>query len=203
MVGGSQTLSGSIVRLEPLSLDHFDDLCEAGIDPALWKLTLWNVSDKDVMQRYIEAAIEQRANGSGLPFAIMVKDAARGAEGFRAVGSSRLFNHDRTHNRVEIGNTWIGTRWQKTMVNTETKLLLIDYAFEHLKCVRVEFKTDVLNDVSRSALKRLGAVEEGVLRKHGLTWTGRYRDSIFYSILDTEWPEVRQKLKMKLEKYAK
>jgi RimJ/RimL family protein N-acetyltransferase len=118
----------------------------------------------------------------------------------RVIGSTRFMNIDRVNRRVEIGSTWIAPAWQRTAVNTEAKYLMLKHAFEVWGCVRVELKTDALNQQSRDAILRLGAKEEGTLRKHLLTWTGRIRDSVYFSILDTEWPEVKARLDKKLAK---
>jgi N-acetyltransferase len=114
------------------------------------------------------------------------------------IGSTRFMNIDRVNRRVEIGSTWIAPRWQRTAVNTEAKFLMLRHAFEEWKCVRVELKTDVLNQKSRNAILRIGAKEEGILRKHVITWTGRVRDSVYFSILDTEWPEVKTRLESRV-----
>lgn len=110
------------------------------------------------------------------------------------VGSTRFGNYDPANRRIEIGWTWLAKPWQRTTVNTEAKYLMLSHAFEKLGLVRVELKTDVLNEPSRKAMLRIGAKEEGILRKHTLMWTGRYRDSIYYSILDDEWPAVKRRL---------
>ena len=140
------------------------------------------------MLDYIESGLATLRDGTGLPFVTVEKKSDR------IVGSTRFGNYDPANRRIEIGWTWIAKPWQRTAVNTEAKYLMLSHAFEQLKCVRVELKTDVLNEPSRRAMLRIGAREEGVLRKHTLMWTGRYRDSIYYSILDDEWPEVKSRL---------
>jgi RimJ/RimL family protein N-acetyltransferase len=184
------TLQGRHVRLEPLSLAHLDPLAEVGLDAELWRWTLAQIGSKDDLRRYIEAALALQQAGSALPFAILSGD--------RAVGSTRYGSIDRVNRRLEIGWTWVAKDWQRTSVNTEAKYLLLGHAFETLWCVRVEFKTDVLNEPSRRALLRIGATEEGTLRRHLLTEAGRWRDSVYYSILDSEWPAVKQRLEEKL-----
>ncbi len=184
------TLQGRHVRLEPLSLAHLDPLAEVGLDADLWRWTLAQLGSKDDVRRYIEAALTLQQGGTALPFAILSGD--------RVVGSTRYHNIDRANRRLEIGWTWVAKDWQRTPVNTEAKYLLLGHAFESLWCVRVEFKTDVLNEQSRRALLRIGATEEGTLRRHMLTETGRWRDSVYYSILDSEWPAVKQRLEEKL-----
>jgi N-acetyltransferase len=120
----------------------------------------------------------------------------------RVIGSTRYMNIDRINRRVEIGSTWIAPAWQRTAVNTEAKYLMLGQAFEVWKCFRVELKTDALNQKSRNAILRIGAKEEGTLRRHVLTWTGRVRDSVYFSILDSEWPEVKVGLESMLARKA-
>lgn len=185
-------LEGSVIRLEPLTSSHLDALCAVGLDPELWKMTLTNVQTREEMQSYIEVALRAQKQGTALPFVIVER--ATGT----VVGSTRYMNIDLPNRKLEIGSTWVAKRWQRTAVNTEAKYLLLRHAFEERGCVRVEFKTDVLNTQSRNALLRIGAKEEGVLRKHQITQTGRVRDSVYYSIIDTEWPEVKRRLEKKL-----
>jgi RimJ/RimL family protein N-acetyltransferase len=186
------TLDGLVVRLEPLKLSHLDALCAVGLDPELWKYTLSTVQTRADMRSYLEAALEAREQGSALPFVIIERAANT------VVGSTRYMNIDQHNRKLEIGNTGAARRWQRTAVNTEAKFLLLRHAFEVLGCVRVEFKTDVLNRQSRAALHRIGAKEEGILRKHQIAQAGRARDTIYFSILDTEWPEVKRRLEAKL-----
>jgi RimJ/RimL family protein N-acetyltransferase len=186
------TLEGRVVRLEPLSLAHVSGLWEAGSDPEIWRLGLEPVGSEEEMRDYVARALRMQEQGTSLPFATVLR-----AEG-RVVGSTRFGNIDRENRHVEIGWTWIGPRWQRTAVNTEAKLLMLRHAFEEWKCLRVELKTDVLNERSRSAIVRLGAREEGVFRKHLVARGGRVRDSIFYSIIDEEWPSVRERLERRL-----
>jgi RimJ/RimL family protein N-acetyltransferase len=181
-------IDGDFVRLEPLSMSHHHGFCEVGLDEDLWRLTVGTVRNPDEMQRYIDEALMQRAAGSALPFAIIDKLSGRIA------GSTRFGNIDSLNRRVEIGWTWVGKEWQRTAVNSETKYQLLRYAFETLECVRVEFKTDSLNLRSRTALLRIGATEEGILRRHMLTHDGRFRDTVYFSILESEWADVKVKL---------
>jgi len=185
-------LEGRGVRLEPLTLDHHAALCEVGLDPALWRWTLNLVRTAEEMQAYIEGALAAQAEGTALPFAI------RDRASDRLIGSTRFGNMSRADRRVEIGWTWIARPWQRTAANTETKYLMLTHAFDRWGCTRVEFKTDAHNAPSRRALLRIGAVEEGVLRHHMVTATGRIRDTVYYSILDTEWPRVKAALEEKL-----
>jgi N-acetyltransferase len=188
----SVTLEGRHVRLEPLSLDHFAALLEVAIDPELWRWTLGQIASREDLQRYVDTALGLQREGHALPFAIVARKTGQ------AVGSTRYGSIDRTNCRVEIGWTWVARAWQRTPINTETKYLLLRHAFEALGCVRVEFKTDVLNEQSRRALVRIGAKEEGTLRRHIRTESGRWRDSVYYAIVDDDWPAVKRRLEAKL-----
>jgi len=159
-----------------------------GLDPDLWKVTTTRVTTEAEMRKYILTALQWHVQGTGLAFAIIDKGSGV------AVGSTRYANAEPAHKRLEIGWTWIGRSWQKTHINTETKYLLLKHAFETLGCMRVEFKTDAMNCQSREALLRIGAKEEGTLRKHMIVAEGRIRDSVFYSVVDSEWPVVRKTL---------
>jgi RimJ/RimL family protein N-acetyltransferase len=144
------------------------------------------------MRAYIEEALDGQARGLCLPFATVEKSAGR------VVGSTRYGNIDLENRHVEIGWTWITRDWQRTFVNTEAKYLMLGYAFEKLDCRRVEFKTDSLNERSRNAILRLGAKEEGTFRNHMVTSSGRMRHSVYYSIIDSEWPDIRSNLEKRL-----
>jgi len=187
-------LEGKFVRLEPMKLEHHSELTEIGLDPEIWRLTVVMIRTPEEMRQYIESALKLRSNQTGLPFVTIERSSGR------VVGSTRFGNYDAENRRIEIGWTWLARPWQRTAINTEAKYLMLEHAFEKLRCVRVELKTDVLNAPSRKAMLRIGAREEGVLRKHTLMWTGRYRDSIYYSILDEEWPEVKEQLERMLER---
>lgn len=182
------TLEGETVRLEPLSLSHHTQLCEVGLDFELWHWTTNNVRTPEDMRAYIAKALDEQARGVSLPFATI--DQASG----KVIGSTRYLNIDVTNLRVEIGATWLGKKWQRTAANTEAKYLMLRHAFEKFGCIRVELKTDSLNQRSREAILRLGAKEEGTLRNHMLTWTGRIRHTVYFSIIDSEWPEVKERL---------
>jgi N-acetyltransferase len=182
------TLEGQAVRLEPLSLAHHAQLCEAGLDFELWHWTTQNVRTPADMRAYIEQALSEKARGTSLPFATI--DLASG----KVIGSTRYLNIDVANLRVEIGATWLAKNWQRTAANTEAKYLMLRHAFEEFGCIRVELKTDSLNQRSRDAILRLGAKEEGTLRNHMLTWTGRIRHTVYFSIIDSEWPEVKARL---------
>lgn len=186
------TLEGEVVRLQPLERGHLFGLAEVGLDPALWTLIPTPVTDLDGMRRYVEAALADQAAGVALPFVTMERASGR------VVGSTRFAAWVGEHRRVEIGWTWIAPPWQRTAINTEAKLLMLQHAFERLGCQRVELKTDALNVRSRAAILRLGAREEGTLRKHMVTAQGRVRDTVYFSITDEEWPAVRTRLRQML-----
>jgi len=193
MIVEAVRLEGNYVRLEPLSLEHIPYLCKVGLDPELWEITMTLIRDEHDMRTYVETALRHQKEGTAVPFATTDKVSGRIA------GSTRFGNIDKSNRRVEIGWTWLGREFQRTQVNTEAKFLMLRHAFEVWGCVRVEFKTDVINQKSRTALLRIGATEEGILRKHQITATGRIRDSIYYSILDSEWPDVRKRLEERIQ----
>jgi RimJ/RimL family protein N-acetyltransferase len=190
-------LEGRVIRLEPLSADHHAALCEVGLDPELWRWTVQLVRTPEEIRSYIEAALEQHVTGAAVPFA--TRHLASG----RIVGSTRFGNIDRPNRRVEIGWTWIARPWQRTAANTEAKYLMLRHAFEAWGCIRVEFKTDVLNETSRRALLRIGATEGGVLRQHMITAAGRVRDTLYFSIVRAEWPTVKAALEARLSAGAR
>ena len=185
-------LEGGVVRLEPMGIGHLDGLWEAGRDESLWRLIPTNVGSIDDMRRYVETALVDRERGVALPFVTVERASGK------VIGSTRFGNIDAANLRAEIGWTWITPAFQRTAVNTEAKLLMLTHAFETWKCIRVELKTDALNQRSRAAIKRLGATEEGIFRKHVICDTGRFRDSVYFSIIDTEWPTVKENLRSKL-----
>ncbi len=187
------TLEGRRIRLEPLSTDHVDELTAAGADERLWRHTPRRIRSRDDMLAYVSDALEGRKRGTMYPFVVRLRETAQ------AIGSTRYGNIDLVNRRLEIGWTWIAPEWQRTGVNREAKYLLLRHAFETLDCVRVEFKTDVLNEQSRRALEGIGAVEEGVLRQHVIVEGGRLRDTVYYSILAEEWPGVRSRLEQGLD----
>lgn len=182
------TLEGERVVLRPLSPEDASDLWEIAREQKLWRWTLVRLETIDDVRQYIGEAL--RLAEAGLAFPFVVRDRKSG----QAAGSTRYGAVERFHDRVEIGWTWIGSRWQGRGINTEMKFLMLQQAFEVMGCRRVEFKTDALNGHSRAALVKIGAVEEGVLRSHLLQWTGRARDTVYYSILRDEWPGVRARL---------
>jgi RimJ/RimL family protein N-acetyltransferase len=181
------TLEGSVVRLEPIRRDHAGDFWNVAKD-ALDNIFEWipyRLRTRGDFQRLVEKAFDEQKRGESVVFATVEKGSGR------VIGSTRFMNIDRANRRVEIGSTWIAPAWQRTAVNTEAKYLMLRHAFEVWNCFRVELKTDALNQKSRNAILRIGAKEEGTLRRHVLTWTGRVRDSVYFSILDSEWPEAK------------
>jgi RimJ/RimL family protein N-acetyltransferase len=186
------TLEGQHVRLEPLTAEHHAQLCEVGLDQELWRWTTVQLGTPEEMRAYMETALREQAAGTALPFATVERSSGR------AIGSTRFGNIDAPNARVEIGWTWIGRPWQRTAVNTEAKYLMLRHAFENWRCNRVELKTDSLNARSRAAILRLGALEEGTLRNHMISHTGRLRHSVYFSIINSEWPTVKAGLEEKL-----
>ena len=182
------TLTGRLVQLEPLSLDHVDGLCEQGLDPELWRWIPSSVSTPEEMRAFVELALADQARGQALPFAIRERSSGR------IVGSTRYGNISAADRRLEIGWTWVAASHQRTGVNTEAKTLLLTHAFETLGAYRVELKTDALNEKSRKAIARIGAVQEGIFRRHMVCASGRVRDTVYFSIIDSEWPAVKARL---------
>jgi N-acetyltransferase len=187
-------LEGNVVRLEPICREHADLFWEAAKD-SLDDIFCWipySMKTREDFHRLVAKAFGEQERGESAVFATVERTSRR------VVGSTRFMNMDLANRRVEIGSTWIAPAWQRTAVNTEAKYLMLRQAFETWQCLRVELKTDALNQKSRDAILRLGAKEEGTLRKHLVTWTGRVRDSVYFSILDTEWPEVKERLENRL-----
>ena len=191
------TLEGRHVRLEPMSPDHLGGLCEVGLDEDLWRWTTTIIRTPDEMRAYVEQALGEQARGVSLPFVSVERASGR------IVGATRFGGIDTANRRAEIGWTWVGRAWQRTPVNTEAKLLMFGHAFDVWGCVRVELKTDSLNERSRRAILRVGATEEGTFRNHMITYTGRLRHSVYYSVIDSEWPEVKARLEAKLSRPPK
>lgn len=186
-------LHGRHVTLEPLSLAHEPEAVEAVQDGALWQLWTTTVPAPDQMRAGIEARLKLQQQGSMLPFA--VRDAAG-----RFAGMTTFMNADATHRRVEIGSTWYRQSAQRTPLNTEAKLLLLAHAFEAWRCIAVEFRTHWFNQASRAAIARLGAKQDGVLRNHQRLPDGSLRDTVVFSIIDSEWPAVKAHLTHQLSR---
>jgi N-acetyltransferase len=186
------TLEGPHVRLEPLALAHEKALIAAASDGELWKTDVTIIPRAEGMRDYIQAALDGQAPGRELPFVIIRKSTDD------VVGTTRFYEIRPNDRAAAIGYTWLAKSAQRTPINTEAKLLLLSHAFETWKCLRVELITDVLNEQSRAAILRLGAKQEGILRKHLILPSGRVRDSVLFSITDDEWPEVKSRLEARL-----
>ena len=187
------TLEGKFVRLEPLSLDHWDGLWEACQDERIWTYMTSNVQTKEDMRAFIETALGNQEKGTDLPFTIFDQRTNQ------VIGSTRFLNISRKDKGLEIGFTWLTPSVWKTAANTECKWLLLQHCFETLGCIRVQLKTDLRNSNSQRAIARIGGVREGILRNHMVIQGGYVRDTVFFSILDTEWSEVKEKLSNLLE----
>lgn len=196
MVVEPVTLDGRLVRLEPLSLRHLDDLCESGLGGDVFGWYIDPVEDRRGMRAWIETALRNAETGAELPFATI--DRATGC----AVGSSRYMNIDRIHHRLEIGSTWVAPRLRGRGFNSAAKLLQLEHAFERQGGVRVEFKTDSLNERSRAALLAVGATFEGIFRDHMIVHDGRLRHSAYYSVVSAEWPAVKAALAARVERQS-
>ena len=188
-------LQGRHVRLEPLGLGHVPALQAAGADEGLWTYFVWSFAAPEAMRRFVESALADQQAGTALPFAIV--DLASGA----TVGSTRFGMIDRHHRRAEIGWTWLAPARQRGPLNTEMKYLMLRHAFESLGLLRVEYKTDVLTEKSRRALERIGATQEGIFRNHMVMHTGKIRDSVWFSVIDRDWPRVKQHLEALMARY--
>jgi RimJ/RimL family protein N-acetyltransferase len=186
------TLEGRVVRLEPLSLDHLPGLIGVGLDSDIWRWMPSSFQTAGDMRTYIEKALTARELGTEMPFATVERSSGQ------VVGGTRYMNIEPHHRRLEIGYTWLAPTWQRTALNTEAKLLMLTHAFNVLGALRVEFKTDSLNEKSRTALLGIGAKEEGTLRNHMVTDSGRRRHSVYFSVIEEEWPNVRQHLESRL-----
>jgi RimJ/RimL family protein N-acetyltransferase len=189
------TLEGAYVRLEPLRSEHAPMLWEIAKDhlQELFQWIPYRLESLEDFREFNRHVLDEQQRGLTAPFATFERSSGQIA------GTTRFMNMDLANRKVEIGSTWIAPRWQRTVVNTEAKYLMLRHAFETWDCLRVELKTDSLNQRSRQAILRLGAKEEGTLRKHMLTWNGRQRDSVYFSILDTEWPAVKKRLEKKMD----
>ena len=188
------TLRGEVATLEPLAVPHVPALAEAAKDGELWRLWYTGVASPERMHDYVATALDWRERLDAMPF--VVRQNASGD----IVGCTRYFNVDAANRRLEIGHTWYAKRVQRTPLNTECKLLLLTHAFETLRCIAVEFRTHWFNHASRAAIARLGAKQDGVLRNHAVMPDGTKRDTVVFSIIDGEWPAVRQHLRFQLEK---
>ena len=187
------TLTGQHGSLEPLDLSHVAALASAARDGELWRLWYTGVPTPEGAEAYVRTALDWRERLDAMPFVIRDKTG-------EVVGCTRYFNVDTVNRRLEIGHTWYARRVQRTPLNTECKLMLLTHAFEKLSCIAVEFRTHWFNHASRAAIARLGAKQDGVLRNHAVTADGVKRDTVVFSIIDSEWPAVRQHLRFQLDR---
>jgi len=188
-----QALEGPRIVLRPLQPDDATALVAAASDGELWTLPFTVVPSAATVQGYIEAALKGRDAGTVLPYVTVLKDTDE------VIGSTRFWKVDRLNRKLEIGSTWIAARWQRSFVNTEAKYLMLRFAFETLNCVRVQFTTDEINARSRAAILRLGAKQEGIVRNERIMPDGRKRNSVRFSVIDEEWPQVRAQLEARLQ----
>ncbi|EHK64414.1 GNAT family N-acetyltransferase [Achromobacter arsenitoxydans] len=186
------TLSGDIVRLEPMAAAHAEELARIGLHPELWRLQPEPVATPDDMRRYVERALAGQRAGACLPFVIVQQGTGR------IIGATRYMDIALAHKRLEIGGTWLTPASQRSGANTEAKFLLLQHAFETIGIMRVVFKTELSNTQSRQAILRIGGVEEGVFRKHLIAQSGRARDMVYFAILDEDWPSVKARLLARL-----
>ena len=188
------TLESKAVRLVPLLSEHVPMLWDVAKDHVedIFRWIPYRVQDYTDIEQVVAKALDEQNRGVSLPFATVEKSSGT------IVGSTRFMNIDVPSRKVEIGSTWIAPAWQRTAINTEAKYLMLQHAFDEWGCVRVELKTDALNNKSRNAILRIGAKEEGTLRHHMITHTGRMRDTVYFSILKFEWPHVRCRMAEKI-----
>jgi RimJ/RimL family protein N-acetyltransferase len=186
------TLTGQSVELRPLQQHHAQALLDAAADGQLWNMKLTVVPGPATVDAYIETALAGREAGTVMPFVIVRRETGA------VVGSTRFWKIDRANRKLEIGHTWLGESAQRSAINTEAKYLLLSHAFDIMQCVRVQFTTDELNEKSRAAILRIGAKQEGIVRHERIMPDGRKRNSVRFSIIDTEWPEVKAMLEAKL-----
>lgn len=185
-------LQGPRIRLRPLQMQDCDALVAAAADGELWDSPHTVVPSAGTVQAYVRRVLDSREAGTAWPYATEL--VATG----EVIGCTRFWKMDRANRKLEIGGTWLAASWQRSFVNTEAKFLMLRHAFEQLQCVRVQLTTDELNERSRAAILRLGAVYEGRIRHERLMPDGRKRNSVRYSIIDDEWPQVRERLLQRL-----
>lgn len=188
-------LTGENVELIPLKVEHMAAFSEAAVDGELWKLWYTGVPTPENTEAFIQNALLAKQNNGDLPFVI------RDLKSQKVIGSTRFCHTDNQNKRVEIGYTWYSKRFQRTSANTECKLLLLGHAFEHLNAIAVEFRTHWFNHQSRAAILRLGAKQDGVLRNHQRMPDGSFRDTVVFSIIQSEWPSVKKHLSYRLNRY--
>jgi len=190
-----KALVGNVISLHALKREHSQALIQAASDGELWDLWYTSVPSEQSINSYIETALSEQEKGTALPFVVIDKSTQQ------IIGSTRFCNADAVNQRLEIGYTWYAKRYQRTLVNTECKSLLLNYAFEQLSAIAVEFRTHWHNHASRTAISRLGAKQDGVLRNHKQLANGSYRDTVIFSIINNEWPAVKANLAFKMSNY--
>lgn len=190
------TLTGNNVVLMPLQTEHAERLLQAAEDGELWNMKVTVIPGPSTVGQYVATALAGRESGSVMPFAIVRRDTGQ------IVGSTRFWKIDRKNRKLEIGHTWLSQSVQRSGLNTQMKYLLLEYAFEVMKCVRVQFTTDELNENSRAAILRIGAKQEGIVRHERIMPDGRKRNSVRFSIIDDEWSEVKAMLSAKMARFA-
>lgn len=191
---GTVALSGKRVELLPLRAEHAPQLLQAAKDGELWNMKVTVIPGPSTVEQYIATALGGRDAGTVMPFAIVHRETGR------IVGSTRFWKIDRQHRKLEIGHTWLSQSMQRSGLNTEMKFLLLRHAFEEMNCVRVQFTTDELNEKSRAAILRIGARQEGIVRHERIMPDGRKRNSVRFSIIDDEWPQVKAMLLEKMSR---
>ena len=191
---GTVVLSGKRVELLPLRAEHAPQLLQAAEDGELWNMKVTVIPGPSTVEQYIATALAGRDAGTVMPFAIVHRETGR------IVGSTRFWKIDRQHRKLEIGHTWLSQSMQRSGLNTEMKFLLLRHAFEEMNCVRVQFTTDELNEKSRAAILRIGARQEGIVRHERIMPDGRKRNSVRFSIIDDEWPQVKAMLLEKMSR---
>jgi N-acetyltransferase len=191
------TLVGQYIVLRPPSIEDIDGLSNAARDGEVWRNSFAQFPNTNEISKYLQEMFDLSSKGIILPFVTVHKTSNT------IVGTTRYLNIDYENHRLEIGHTWIAKSWRRTYVKTEAKFLMLQYAFEKLTCIAVEIRTDVLNTVSRQAIQRLGAKQDGILRHHKIMRDGRIRDTVCYSIIKSEWEQVKENLMKKLMKYNK
>jgi N-acetyltransferase len=188
------TLEGKNVILRPPSAGDLTGLSDAAKDGEIWNNPFAFFPHSNEMSKYLQELLDNNFDNASLPFITVHKPSNT------IVGSTRYLNIDKSNYRLEIGHTWISKSWRRTSINTEAKFLMLEYAFDILGCIAVEIRTDVLNTISRNAIQRLGAKEDGILRHHKIMKDGRIRDTVCYSIIQSEWPEIKKNLIEKIQK---
>ena len=192
MVVESVVLEGRLVRLEPLRVDHFPALAEVALDSEIWRWTRTRVTSEADLRAWMDEALEQAVLGKALPWVTMSRASGK------VIGSTRYMDIDARNRGLEIGGTWIAPAWQRSGINVEAKYLQLRHAFETLGAIRVAFKTHHKNVKSQTAIAALGATQEGVFRNHMITQDGSFRHSVWFSIIQEEWPAVKIELEARM-----